>query len=123
MSSPAYKIARFLEANFYGEVGHDILVSLEPSTPVETITVYDTGGIDPDTDDQDVFIRTIQIRFRTEDYNGTYDKMVEIRDLLINGPITDINDVWMQGDILPIGRDDNDRHLLTMNFRLLMEGN
>lgn len=123
MTSPAYTIARYLEAQGFGEWAHNINVSLEPSEPVECITLYDTGGSDPDTDDQNLFNKTIQIRVRSLDYLGAYSKLEQIRDLLINNTITGINAIWMQGDILYIGRDDNDRHLFTTNFRLLIQGN
>lgn len=123
MTSPAYTIARYLETQGFGEWANDINVSLEPSEPVECITLYDTGGQDPDSDEQDVFNKTIQIRIRTLNYLETYTKLEQIRDLLINQTIAGINGIWMQGDILYIGRDDNDRHLFTTNFRLLIQGN
>lgn len=123
MTSPAYTIARYLETQNFGEWANDINVSLEPSEPVECITLYDTGGQDPDSDEQDVFNKTIQIRIRTLNYLETYIKLEQIRDLLINQTIAGINGIWMQGDILYIGRDDNDRHLFTTNFRLLIQGN
>lgn len=123
MTSPAYTIATHLSNEGYGELANGIYVALEPSKPDECITIYDTGGLDPDTDDQNLFNRTIQIRIRSNDYLDTYSKLEDIRDLLINGSIAGINDVWMQGDILYIGRDDNDRHIFTTNFRLLIQGN
>ena len=123
MTSPAYTIARYLETEGFGEWANDINVSLEPNEPVECITLYDTGGQDPDSDEQDVFNKTIQIRVRTLNYLQTYTKLEQIRDLLINQTIVGINGIWMQGDILYIGRDDNDRHLFTTNFRLLIQGN
>ena len=123
MTSPAYTIARYLETEGFGEWANDINVSLEPNEPVECITLYDTGGQDPDSDEQDVFNKTIQIRVRTLNYLETYTKLEQIRDLLINQTIVGINGIWMQGDILYIGRDDNDRHLFTTNFRLLIQGN
>jgi hypothetical protein len=123
MTSPAYTIARYLETEGFGEWANDINVSLEPNEPVECITLYDTGGQDPDSDEQDVFNKTIQIRVRTLNYLETYTKLEQIRDLLIKQTIAGINGIWMQGDILYIGRDDNDRHLFTTNFRLLIQGN
>lgn len=125
MTSPAHKIATHLDSDGFGTIGSDsgttISVSREPSSPDEAITIYDTGGLSPDTDTEDFLVRTIQIRLRTNNYNSGYVIMENIRDnLLAEKDIVSVNQIFMDGDILFIGRDDNDRFLLTANYRLLM---
>jgi hypothetical protein len=125
--SPATKIATFLEAQGFGTIGSNtnttINVSREPIKPIQAITVYDTGGSSPDTFEEDVFNRTIKIRYRDTNYTDSYTVQENIRNALLSSPnISTINGIWMDGDILNIGRDDNDRILFTANYRLLMEG-
>ena len=125
MTSPAQRIATHLQTAAFGTIGADsgttIAVSGEPATPDEAITVYDTGGTSPDTYDEDVYFKNIQIRLRTNNYNTGYTTMESIRNNLLASPvITAINYIRMEGDILSIGRDDNDRFLLTSNYVLFM---
>ena len=122
MTSPAYKIAQHLDSEGFGTWADDIHVAREPATPTEVITIYDEGGQDPDTDEQNVFRPFVQLRLRSENYNTSYEKLEQIRDNLIAASITDINEIWMQGGILLIEIDDNERYIFTMNFILLTEG-
>lgn len=130
--SPAHLIALYLAASgvgtFGGEAGWSINVSREPVKPFTAITLYDTGGDGPDTDELDWLRPTFQVRVRGTDYPDAYAKQEEIRDLLaLPQPITvthlgkeyEFIGVVMQSDILAIGRDDNDRHLLTANYRAI----
>ena len=54
MRSPAYSVARYLEANGFGvfgaPAGWSINVAAEPEAPDAAITVYDTGGEATDTE-------------------------------------------------------------------------
>ena len=65
MTTPAYIIAQHLQSAGFGtigaETGEAIFVSYEPEEPSEVITVYDTGGENPDTFDQDLLRNTIHI--------------------------------------------------------------
>lgn len=130
--SPAHLIALYLASNgagtFGGAAKWSINVSREPVNPPEAVTLYDTGGEGPDTDELDLLGPTFQVRVRGPNYAEAYAKHEAIRDLLIlDQPITvtppgasvpaEFIGIVMQSDILAIGRDENDRHLLTANYR------
>jgi hypothetical protein len=119
-------IAQFLAAQgvgtFAGTNEWSINIAVEPATPVGAITIYDTGGGEPDTDNLSLLHKTIQIRTRNNVYAKAYSKQEQIRDLLIlNSPVAGLTDVQMSSDILSIGRDTNDNHILTSNYRILQE--
>jgi hypothetical protein len=130
--SPAHLIALFLATRgvgtFAGNVGWSINVAGEPASPPNTVTIYDTGGEGPDTDELDWLRPTLQIRVRAESYAEGYAKQEKIRDLLVldqpiaithKGKQYEFIGVAMQSDILAIGRDESDRHLLTANYRAI----
>lgn len=127
--SPATELAHFLEASAVGVFGGDseatwsINVAREPVQPVNAVTLYDTGGGDPIQIDIGLRAPTIQVRVRSADYEAAMAKQEEIRTLLADPTHRQIGDshyvgIWLQGDILAIGRDDHDRHLLTANYRI-----
>lgn len=123
--SPARIVATYLVGQGIGNPGGNIdtgvFVGNEPPKPNLAVTVYDTEGEDPDTDEFDVFRRTIQIRVRDLSYDNGYTVQGTIRDLLLAQPVlANVQGVWMFGDILAIGKDDNERYLFTANYRLLM---
>jgi len=91
------------------------------------VTIYDTGGGDPLVV-ADVYQPTIQVRVRNLDGQAAYAKQYQIRDLLhdaINQVInsTDYIGMWLQGDIISLGRDENSRYILTSNYRLMRSSN
>jgi len=124
--SPAHLLALYLAANGQGTFGGSskwsINVSREPVAPAEAVTLYDTGGDGPDTDELDLLNSTFQVRVRSGNYAEAYAKQEAIRDLLIlPAPIVqgtaEFIGIVMTSDILAIGRDENDRHILTANYR------
>jgi hypothetical protein len=130
VSSTAFEVAKFLAASgvgtFAGASGWSLNVAREPINPATAITVYDTGGESPDTDEQDLLIHTFQIRVRAPSYPNAYAKHEEMRALLILPDSivmegTRYVGVWMTSDILAIGRDEGERHLLTANYRAIKE--
>jgi hypothetical protein len=130
MKSPAHDLALHLAGLGIGTFGADsgwsINVSTEPAEPDTVITLYDTGGDEPDTDELDLLRPTFQVRVRGDDYPVVYSKQEAIRDaLILPGRIETADSVFlgifMTSDILAIGRDDNDRHLLTANYRSIRE--
>ncbi len=123
--SPAVDLAKYIAARGVGtwaaDSGWSINVASEPASPETAITFYDTSGGEPDTDELDVFRPSFQVRVRSSNYQDAYAKQVAIRDLLIYDPIeTDdylFSLIVMTSDILPLGRDANNRHLLVANYR------
>lgn len=130
MISPADDIAHYLasagEGTFNGSSGWAIFVGEEQLEPVTAITVYDTGGAGPDTDELDLFQPTFQVRVRHDDYQIGYAKQLSICDRLILPDMIETDtsrfvNVVMTSEIIPIGRDDKGRCLFTANYRTIRE--
>ena len=126
MISAAHDVAKYLAAQGAGTFPGTLSVSVEPMTPVDVTTIYDTGGEPPDTDQQDLLRSTFQVRTRSVDYETGYSKQTQIRDLLIlPGRIVTADSAFvmisMTSDIASIGRDDQDRYLMTANYRVIRE--
>lgn len=130
--STAFHMARLLEANglgtFAGTTSWAIAVAMEPEKPVKMITLYDTGGQGPDTAEMDLDRCEFQVRVRALNYVEAFVKMRAVRSFLLSAiPITTVEQVAYKGiyvtsDILSVGKDDNDRFILTCNFRTLSHG-
>ena len=69
MRSPAHDIALHIAGpgigTFGGATGWTIAVGTGASSPDTTITLYDTGGEGPDTDELDIERQSIQVRVRS----------------------------------------------------------
>lgn len=124
MNSPAFDLAKFLEAQGVGTFATDIHVAVEPDTPDDTVTLYDMPGADPDTDELDVYRHAVQVRVRAVDYPSAYARQAQIRQLLTastplvaNG--SRFGGISPVGDIFSLGRDESNRHLLTADYRCL----
>ncbi len=125
MSSPINDILKLLEENNIGTFNEDIFISKEPNEPHNTVTLYDTGGADPNPK-WNIDNPTIMIRVRNSSYITGYDKCEEIKNTLLGLPKQDINGmsyigIWMQGDINFIEYDENNRAIFTMNYRITRE--
>ena len=121
--SPAHELALYLEAEGVGTFAEDIHVSREPASPDNVVTLYDTGGSAPANYDIELRQPTIQVRVRHTSYTDAVAKQEEIFEILnaIKTQVIGANTylgAWMTTDILSIGRDDNDRHLLTANYQV-----
>jgi hypothetical protein len=131
--TPAIELAQYLADNGVGARGGDaqwgIHVSREPAMPNDVITLYDTGGDPPPAISAELRSRSIQVRVRAVDYAAGMAKQQEIFELLAQPSIEetattierDIGThryigVWLTGEIVAIGRDDNDRFLITANY-------
>jgi len=126
MKSPAHDLALYLVTAgvgaFGGEAAWSVNVAVEPVSPPEAITLYDTGGGEPDTDELTDFLPTFQVRVRGPNYATAYSKQEAIRNLLIlPEPIvvdsSQFVGIQMSSDIICIGRDESDRFLLVANYR------
>jgi hypothetical protein len=123
VSSAAYEMALFLEANavgsFAGQLPWSISVNREPVEPIKTLSLHDTGGEGLDTDELATTISAVQVRTRANDYLENYAKQEEVRDLIaINNEILDNWLVFMTSDIASLGIDENDRTILISNYRI-----
>lgn len=125
----AHDIAVYLGTAGVGEFNGSgdwaIFAHVEPATPNKVITVYDTGGEGPDTDELDLLRLTFQVRIRSESYAEAHSRHESTRDVLLVGRIETSDSVYvgidMTSDIAPIGMDDNKRHILVANYRAIRE--
>lgn len=126
--SPAQEIAFLLAIEGFGVVGAmsgwSISISGEPAEPATAITIYDTGGQAPETDEMDVLRPTFQVRVRGPKYSDAYEKQKAVRKFLTKHAPVVIATVQciqfvMTSEIMSLGRDDNDRHVLTANYEAI----
>lgn len=125
MSSPADDIATILENNGVATFADDMFVSKEPASPDDCITLYDTGGFEPNPK-WSIGQPTVMARVRNVHYPSGYAKCEEIKDALLGLPKQAVDSttyvgVWMEGDINFIEYDDNGRAIFTINFRISRE--
>lgn len=129
MNSPAIDLAKYLSGQtglgtYGGSTDFSIYATLEPNEPKNCVTLYDVGGrgdVDADLDLADV---DIQVRVRATTYSLAYSKHEIIRDLLVPiGPIicesSSFVGVVMTADISGIGRDEDNKHILTATYRAI----
>jgi hypothetical protein len=128
MNPPSQDIKDFLVDAAVGTFEADLFVSKEPATDptgnIPTITVYDTGGFDPEA--QYVYDRpTVQVRVRGArgGYLAAYAKAeaakVALRTIFNetkNG--TRYIGIWVLGDITSLGDDEKGRPILTLDIRM-----
>ena len=128
--SIALAVARLIEGQGLGVIAStdvnqwSINIGEEPEKPAHTITIYDTGGPGPDTDEMDVDRRTIQVRVRSMRRANGYERMSLVRRYLLTTPIKTVEgraffSFIVDQDIAEIGKDDSNRVLFTMNFTTL----
>lgn len=127
--SAADDIAQYFDAQgigtFAGASSWSVNVAVEPDSPDETVTVYDTGGSMSEPD-SGVYHPEIQVRARSHNYLSAHSKLVEARSLLIDSTDFIANGVrytgaWVAIDISSIGRDESNRHRLVMTLALMQE--
>lgn len=128
--SMAYTVAQLLAVAgigaFNSQAAGDwsINVGVEPANPNKTITLYDTGGDGPDTDEMDVDRKTIQVRVRAHSRADASAKIHEVRAYLLTreekiSGSKRLFGAFVTSDAAEIGRDDNGRSIFTVNFRTL----
>lgn len=127
MNSMARDVAHFLVGKgslgaFGGDLAWCLNYGVEPDKPDSAITIYDTGGMEPDTDELDLERPSFQVRVRSLAYDDAYAKHKEIKELLtlplvsFNMTSCKIIGIQMTSDVLSLGRDDANRFLLVANF-------
>lgn len=130
MNSPAHDIVLYLHGLTLGQFPHTngtwaLNVAWESDKPDNIVTVYDTSGAGPDTDDLNPVWCDLQVRVRARTNPAAYTKHIEIRDALIKAtfPIVAATSrflgISMESDVLSLGPDENSRHVLVANYRAL----
>lgn len=129
MASPADDVAAHLVANGIGALGGTadwaVYVGSEPAKPDNCITIYDTGGSHANADAQ-LEDPIIQIRARGRNYADVYAKLADAKALLLIPTGRTIgayyySGFWLTADIAKIGRDNDNRELLVVNFRAMRQ--
>lgn len=132
MSSPAAELAQYLEDEGVGTFPSDsawsINVSRMPDKPDRAIALRDGAGGEPLSYELELRAPTVEIRIRGEDYAAVADKFDEIFRLLCqtdeNPPSTrTIGNgryigIWLDSDMIDLGRDENDRFRVSGNYRI-----
>lgn len=129
MSTVLEAIGNYLQAQGHGTQGVDIFLGRMPTSPDTCVTVYEYGGASPlftmGAAATAVDRPSIQVMCRAgrDDYPAARNKAAAIRALL--GAITNttlsqvaILRVEPVGSVNPIGPDENDRPLVTVNFQV-----
>lgn len=127
MKSPAHDVAIFIAGksglgSLGGTTDWRVGVGSEPTSPPNAITLYDTGGPGPDTDQMDEFEVTFQVRVRCTLYSDGYQRHVDIKNLLIyDTPLVMDTSIFsgieMTTEPQSLGRDDGDRDIIVANYR------
>lgn len=112
---------------FGGTTGWGVYIGSMPDTGLDTvITLYDTGGESPELAVAiDKPSLQILVRGTEWDYINTYQKTIEIRDLLLKAPAQTINTtrydgIWQVSDATFIEYSQN-RPVFSLNFRIFRE--
>lgn len=129
MSTVLEAIGNYLQAQGHGTQGTDIFLGRMPTSPDACIAVYEYGGAAPlftfGSAATAVDRPSIQVMCRAarDDYPAARNKAKDIRSLL--GAITNttlssiaILRVEPIGSVNPLGPDENDRPLVTVNFQV-----
>ena len=102
-------------------------LSQTPSTPDRVISIFDVGGINPNPAIQiDQVSVQVQVRGNANGYLAAYQKAQDIKDALLGIDSLTLGtdrvvSITMLGDISFLGRDNNDRPELSVNFRMILE--
>lgn len=126
MKSPANELAEYLQDNGVGAIGGvenwRIGIGSEPASPVDCVTIYDTGDGELFSD---IYLEhsSVQVRTRSENYIDGFSRQLMIRNLLVNIADVEIGDsfyigVRVKSNPVSIGKTDNGNFLLTANYWL-----
>lgn len=100
--------------------GEDLFQNVLPSEPDTCVAVYDAPGLDPDIK-YDYNRPGLMITARHKDQDASYTMLSDIADELQgrnneNWGSSRIIQIKQQGNILPLGRDENNNFLWSVNF-------
>lgn len=122
MSNLAKEIAAWLQTQTLGTVGTDIFVGSQPAAPDACVTVIETSGIAP-SGYVPLKKPTVQVLVRSADYATGKTKADAVFDALHQLANIDLGSFYVYyvlatSGMGSIGRDENQRHEWSGNFRL-----
>lgn len=118
----AQQIATYLAANGIGSLGTDLFYTYYPDTNAASVTVLDTGGMQPDPYIP-TYLPTFQIFVRSVDYTSGKEKLEAVRALLhrkanlqlvTNGTYFYYITAMSNGGHL--GKNESGKHEFSINF-------
>jgi hypothetical protein len=114
-----------LETSEYGVFGETVFIGTEPESPVNTITLYDTGGEAPVGDDFGIDISNFQVRVRHSDYTAGYAVVKSIQEMYKGYMPTIIGEsryigIWLIGNIVHLASIAS-REIWVANFKVMRE--
>ena len=112
---------------FNSTTGWNICFAREPKTPDQCITIFDSGGGEANPKWL-LDYPSIQVRIRGAkgQYLAAWRKAKQVKDALLGLGPQSVNahrivSITMFSEITPIGYDENERPILTINLRLIVE--
>lgn len=131
VKAPSEDVAQLLHdagiATMGASTGWGLFRAREPSGPDTAVTVYDTGGFEPDYM-AGIAYPTVQVRVRGEPhgYPAAWSKVYEIRDHMLALDGVTVNgssyNFWLQGDVAWLKFDESSRPVFVVNFRMTRSG-
>lgn len=131
MNSPALDIANYLAVNGIGTLGTNLFVENTPHLPNDLVTVWNSGGSDPIVG-VDLYRPEVMILIHggPKKYEETYAKVQSIVTLLHGVGNMEIDDssggvpcrylyILQSGDILRRPKDENNRFVFSVKFRMM----
>lgn len=124
-------IGDYLAAGSVGALGSTIFLGRMPDTPDACVCVYESAGSLPEMTFGssgiaiDRPIIQVMCRAGRDDYPAARDKAVAVRDLLSGLTNTTLGSfkvlrVEPSGSVNPIGPDEKDRPLVSVNFNVMV---
>jgi len=104
----------------------NVYIGSMPSTPDNAVAIYASGGYPRDLSGTEVEEPTFQVKVRNTSYATGETLCDTIKDLLhgqhdktigTGGTARKILLIQQQGDVLNLGRDENNRQMWSINFR------
>ena len=117
------EVVAYLEDESVGTFGTNLFIGHEPSTPVDVVTLYPTGGSPPSAD-RDKEYPTAQVRVRNSSYVSGLAKAEEILGLLHKNEdyLSTIRGRCFATQTSPsmIGRGENGEFIFVQNYYWLV---
>ena len=113
----------FLQPEFASSDITDIYLGSMPNNPDNAVAIYSTGGFPRDLSGTMVEEPTVMVKVRHTSYPSGEGVCNRIKDSLHGKDNQTVNShdillIAQQGDILDLGRDERNRQMWSMNFRL-----
>jgi hypothetical protein len=128
MTSPAFILQSLVPTTVVnGSTGWTSKIGRMLDAPNQLVVFYDSGGQNPNPRWLvDYSMVMVHVRGNTNDYNGAYTKIRQVRDCLLGLDSQDVGadrlvSIICMGDIGFLNYDDANRPTFSVNFRVIIE--